>query len=132
MKNLFKKTILFALVAALGVKDYGCQDNTQDTPQGNPSIVRYGPRLEHNSTAQLEDLAEWMVMRTGLNKSEGMMVLQEPSEAIIHFSKDGTPVKFPGAGIFSPSVFRRWAIFVGAMKLCCDKTMLTRRPGRWG
>jgi hypothetical protein len=62
------------------------------------AIVQYGPKLEHTKTAQLEQLAEFMAMRTGLNKSEVMMVLQEQSEAIVHFGKNGTPVKFPGVG----------------------------------
>ncbi|MBI5932248.1 MAG: hypothetical protein HY867_00965 [Chloroflexi bacterium] len=49
-------------------------------------------------------MAEWMAMRTGLNKSEVMMVLQEQSEAILYFNKDGIPVKLPGVGTFTPSV----------------------------
>ena len=43
-------------------------------------------------------------MRTGLKKGEVMMVLQEQSEVITHFGRNGTPVKFPGVGIFSPSI----------------------------
>ena len=70
------------------------------------AIVQYGPKLELNSTAQLDQVAEWMAMRTSLNKSEVMMVLQEQSEALIHFGKNGTPVKLPGVGIFSPSIDR--------------------------
>ena len=70
------------------------------------AIVQYGPRLELNSTAQLDEVAELMAMRTGLKKGEVMMVLQEQSEVITHFGKNGTPVKFPGMGIFSPSIDR--------------------------
>jgi hypothetical protein len=47
-----------------------------------------------------------MAMRTGLNKSEVMMVLQETNEAILYFSSQGTPVKLPGVGTFTPSVDR--------------------------
>jgi len=70
------------------------------------AIVQYGPKLELNSTAQLDQVAELMSMRTGLKKSEVMMVLQEQSEVITHFGKNGTAVKFPGVGIFSPSIDR--------------------------
>ena len=70
------------------------------------AIVQYGPRLNLNSTAQLDQVAELMAMRTGLKKSEVMMVLQEQSEVITHFGKHGTPVKLPGVGIFSPSIDR--------------------------
>lgn len=68
------------------------------------AITQYGPRVELKPTAQLEKVAEWMSMRTGLNKSEIMMVMQEQSEAILYFNKDGTPVKLPGVGTFTPSV----------------------------
>jgi len=50
--------------------------------------TQYAPRLELRTTAQLEKIAEWMAMRTGLNKSEVMMVLQEVSEAILNFRAD--------------------------------------------
>ncbi len=68
------------------------------------AITQYGPRVELKPTAQLEKVAEWMAMRTGLNKSEVMMVLQEMSEAILYFNKDGIPVKLPGVGTFTPSI----------------------------
>jgi|SaaInl7_200m_RNA_FD_contig_31_1928564_length_674_multi_17_in_0_out_0_1 hypothetical protein len=70
------------------------------------AIQAFGSKLERQKTAQLEAVAEWMSMRTGLNKSEVMMVLQEQSEAILFFNKQGIPVKFPGVGTFSPSISR--------------------------
>ncbi|RLC69511.1 MAG: hypothetical protein DRI81_20380 [Chloroflexi bacterium] len=48
-------------------------------------------------------------MRTGLNKSEVQMVLQEANDAILYFNSQGTPVKLPGVGTFSPSVNREGA-----------------------
>lgn len=45
-------------------------------------------------------------MRTGLNKSEVMMVLQEMNEATLYFNSQGTPVKLPGVGTFTPSIDR--------------------------
>jgi len=44
------------------------------------AVNQYGPRLELKPTAQLDKLAEWMAMRTGVNKSEVMSVYQESSE----------------------------------------------------
>ena len=70
------------------------------------AVNAYGPKLECNPTAQLEQIAGWMSMRTGLNKSEIMMVLQETSEAILNFNNQGTPVKLPGIGTFTPSINR--------------------------
>ncbi|MEE8389769.1 MAG: hypothetical protein V3S14_03100 [Anaerolineae bacterium] len=42
-------------------------------------------KLELNAAAQLEQVAGWMAMRTGLDKSKVMMVLQEMNEAILYF-----------------------------------------------
>jgi len=66
----------------------------------------YGPKLELRPTAKLDQVADWMAMRTGLNKSEVMMVLQELSEATLYFNNQGTPVKLVGVGIFTPSINR--------------------------
>ncbi len=68
------------------------------------AINAYGPQLDLNQTAQLTQIAEWMSSRTGLNKSEIVMMLQELNDAIIYFNKNGTAVKLPGVGIFSPSI----------------------------
>lgn len=70
------------------------------------AVSAYGPKLELNTTAQLEQVANWMAMRTGLNKSEVMMVLQEMNEAILYFNNQGTSVKLPGVGTFGPSISR--------------------------
>ncbi|MBC8332217.1 MAG: hypothetical protein H8E28_09580 [Anaerolineae bacterium] len=70
------------------------------------AVRAYGPKLELNSTAQLDKVADWMAMRTGMNKSEALMALQEMSEAILFFNGQGTPIKFPGLGTFSPGINR--------------------------
>lgn len=70
------------------------------------AVRDYGPKVKVNPTAQLEQVADWMAMRTGLNKSEVMMVLQEANEAILYFNSQGTPVKLPGVGTFTPSISR--------------------------
>jgi hypothetical protein len=70
------------------------------------AVNQYGPKLELKPTAQLDKLAEWMAMRTGVNKSEVMSIFQESSEAILWFCKSGQPVKIPGVGTFTPSMNR--------------------------
>lgn len=54
----------------------------------------------------IEDIAASIAKRTGLNKSEVMMMIQEASEVILEFNRDGRPVRFPGVGIFTPSIKR--------------------------
>src|SRR5689334_8296507 len=70
------------------------------------AVNTYGPKLNLQGTIGLDRVAEWAAMRTGMNKSEVMMSMQEFSEAILYFSKGGTPVKMPGVGIFTPSIDR--------------------------
>jgi hypothetical protein len=55
---------------------------------------------------ELQQMVIWMSSRTGLNKSEVMMVLQELHEGILFFNGQGMPVKLPGVGIFSPGINR--------------------------
>lgn len=76
------------------------------------AVNQYGPKLEFKPTAQLEKVSEWMAMRTGLNKSEVMMVYQESSEAILYFCKSGQPVKIPGVGTFTPSMDRSGEVII--------------------
>jgi nucleoid DNA-binding protein len=68
------------------------------------AITAYGPKLDLNQTAQLNQVVDWMSSRTGLNKSEVMMVMQELNEAISFFNGQGTPVKLPDIGTFSPGI----------------------------
>lgn len=70
------------------------------------AMQAYGPKLELNQTAQLNEVADWMAMRTGLNKGEAMLMLQELNEAIVYYNRQGTPLKLPGIGTLSPSVDR--------------------------
>ena len=73
----------------------------------------YGPRLDLNKTAQIGQVAEFLASRTGLNKSEIVMVLQELNEAIVFFNKLGTPVKLPEVGTFTPSITRDGKFNIG-------------------
>lgn len=66
----------------------------------------FGPQLRLNQPVDLDELVEWMAMRTNLSKGMVMMMLQELNEAILYFNRQGTPVKLPGIGTFSPSIDR--------------------------
>jgi len=74
------------------------------------AVSEFGPKLELAPTAQLDESAEWMAMRTGLNKSEVTMMLEEMSEMILAFNNRGIPVKLPGVGTFTPSIDRHGVI----------------------
>jgi hypothetical protein len=71
------------------------------------AVNALGPKLELNQTAELREVANWMSMRTGVKKSEVQMILQEASEAILYFNCQGTPVRLPGVGTFTPTIGRR-------------------------
>ena len=66
----------------------------------------YGPQVKLNKTVRVDTLADWISMRTSLNKSQVMMTLQELNEAVFFFAKEGSPVKLPGLGIFTPGIDR--------------------------
>lgn len=68
------------------------------------AIREYGPRIRLNRTITLDILAEWIAMRTMLNKSVVLMVLMELKEAILYFNGLGSPVRLPGLGRFAPSI----------------------------
>ncbi len=53
----------------------------------------YGPRIDLNRPARLDTVVEWMMMRTGLNHGEVLMVLQEISKTLVYFNRRATPVK---------------------------------------
>jgi hypothetical protein len=76
------------------------------------AINAYGPKVALNPTTQLDAVAKWMAMRTGLNKSEVLMSLQELNEAILYFNSQGTPVKLPGVGTFTPGIDRNGTLKV--------------------
>lgn len=77
------------------------------------AIRAYGPQLELNKTAQTGQISEYIASRTGLNKSEINMVLQELNEAIIFFGKNATPCKLNEVGTFTPFVDRNGKITIG-------------------
>ena len=47
------------------------------------AVNQYGPKLELNPTVEIKELAEWIASRTGLNKSELTMALEELGEPFL-------------------------------------------------
>jgi nucleoid DNA-binding protein len=68
------------------------------------AVAVYGPRAVLTPTARLDELAEWLAPRSGLNKSDVVRVLLELNEAIIFFNRRGTAVQLSGIGRFGPTV----------------------------
>lgn len=77
------------------------------------AISAYLPRLDLNKTARLKSLVRWMSSRTGVNSSEVMMVLEELHEGIVFYAMQGTPVKLPGVGTFTPVIARNGEFKIG-------------------
>ncbi len=76
------------------------------------AVSLYGPKIEYLSTSGLDDASENMSRRTGLNKSEAMMVFQEMGEVILDFNREGHPLKLPGVGTFTPYIDRDGTIVI--------------------
>lgn len=68
------------------------------------AVSAYGPRVALTPTARLDELAEWLAPRSGLNKSDVVRVLLELNAAILVFNRRGTAVQLPGIGRFAPTV----------------------------
>ena len=69
-------------------------------------IASYGPKLAYTRTIELDELAEWLAHRSGLNANDAERVLKELRNAIIYFNRAGTPVRLPGVGRVRVSVDR--------------------------
>jgi nucleoid DNA-binding protein len=77
------------------------------------AIHAYRPRILLNRTVQLDELAEHIRRGTALNKGEIINVLTELHEAVAFFASQGTPVRIPGLGIYTPSIRLNGKIHIG-------------------
>ena len=77
------------------------------------AIALYGPRVELSHSVQTREIAEYISARTSLNRGEVENVLSELNEAIIFFTKQGSPVKLGRVGIFTPSINLKGILDVG-------------------
>ena len=68
------------------------------------AVAKYGPKVERNKVAKIDDVAEFVARGTGLSDSQVGMVLRELHKAVLTFNRKGTPVQLPGLGTFGVSV----------------------------
>ncbi|MBI3241572.1 MAG: hypothetical protein HYZ49_04685 [Chloroflexi bacterium] len=62
------------------------------------------PRLALGPAATIEQLAEFIAGRTGVDVATSQAVLAELSEAVIFFARQGRPVTIDGLSTYSPSI----------------------------
>ena len=68
------------------------------------AINAYRPRVMLNPTVKLDQLVDFIAMRTGANKGTVQLALAELNDAVIFFNLQGAPVKIEGLGIYTPSI----------------------------
>ena len=68
------------------------------------AINHYRPMIAYRATADWQQVAEYIAMRTGLNRSEIIMVLTELHDAILFYNGQGQGVKLEGLGTYLPNI----------------------------
>ena len=76
------------------------------------AIAKYGPRVRRGSTAQVDELAEFMARGSALHGSGIRAVLAALPEALVWFNQTGRAVKLPGIGTLGTTVDRHGRIGV--------------------
>ncbi len=62
------------------------------------------PKIKLGSTVQLSQLVAYVADRTGLNEGEVRIVLEELSDAVIFFNRQGQGAKIEKLGTYLPKV----------------------------
>jgi hypothetical protein len=68
------------------------------------ALNHYRPMIDYQKTADWEKVAEYIAMRTGLNRSEIIMVLTELHDTILFYNGQGQGVKLEGLGTYLPNI----------------------------
>jgi hypothetical protein len=68
------------------------------------ALNHYRPMIDYRETADWQHVADYIAMRTGLNRSEIIMVLTELHDAILHYNGQGQGVKLEGLGTYLPNI----------------------------
>jgi hypothetical protein len=68
------------------------------------ALNHYRPMIDYRKTADWQQVAEYIAMRTGLNRSEIIMVLTELHDAILFYNGQGQGVKLEGLGTYLPNI----------------------------
>ena len=68
------------------------------------ALNHYRPMIEYHRTAGSRQVAEYIAMRTGLNRGEILMVLAELHDALLFYNGQGQGVKLEGLGTYLPNI----------------------------
>jgi hypothetical protein len=68
------------------------------------AIQVYSPRVKLGKRVELREIVKYIADRTGLNKGEIDYVISELQAAVIHYIRQGRPVKVKGLGTYAPTV----------------------------
>ena len=68
------------------------------------AINAYRPKIDLSPTVQLRALVAYIADRTGLNEGEVRIVLEELSDAITFFNRQGQGVKLEKLGTYLPKI----------------------------
>lgn len=68
------------------------------------AIQVYSPRVRLGKRVELREIVKYIADRTGLNTGEIGYVISELQASVIHYIRQGRPVKVKGLGTYAPTV----------------------------
>jgi hypothetical protein len=68
------------------------------------AIQAYSPRVRLGNKVEMREIVKYVADRTGLNTGEIGYVISELQAAVIHYIRQGRPVKVKGLGTYAPTV----------------------------
>lgn len=68
------------------------------------AINNFRPKIKHGLTVPLDELVNFIAMRTGVNEGPVTLMLRELRDALIFFHKVGRAVKIEGLGVYTPGI----------------------------
>lgn len=68
------------------------------------AIQVYSPRVRLGKRVEVREIVKYVADRTGLNTGEIGYVISELQAAVIHYIRQGRPVKVKGLGTYAPTV----------------------------
>jgi hypothetical protein len=68
------------------------------------AIQVYSPRVKLGKRVELGEIVKYIADRTGLNTGEIGYVINELQAAVVHYIRQGRPVKVKGLGTYAPTV----------------------------
>lgn len=84
---------------------------------GKEKKEAYVGRIQLGETVDTDMIVEQIHLRTGMNKAQIKMVLENMTESIQHFAKMGNGVRLGGFGIVKPGIKTRSSEVEGEVKV---------------